>query len=176
MRDLIGWKDEVVEHPGRYKEVTNTDGTVDHVKAPGEIIQAGTPINAANLNCMDEGIQEAALIGAEAIRSLRQTELALIDEIGFFVTVSLTNTLQYPFNNSQKTITFPAELIRNSADYAVIPELVSSDGMIKEIVITSKLLNGFKVAYTGSAASATIRLFVKGGRTSINGMPYGITA
>lgn len=176
MRDLIGWRDRVVEHPSRYKEVVNTDGSVDHIKDPGEIIEAGTPINAANLNSMDQGAQEAALIGAEAIRSLRLTELAVIDEIGFFVTVNLTNSLTYPFNNSKKTITFPAELFRNSADYAVVPEIISSDGMVGDIEITDKLLNGFKVAYTGSAKSATIRLYIKGGRTSLNGMPEGITA
>lgn len=176
MRDLIGWRDRVVEHPSRYKEVQNVDGSVDHIKDPGEIVEAGTPVNAANLNSMDQGAQEAALIGAEAIRSLRLTELAVIDEIGFFVTANLTNSLAYPFNNSKKTITFPAELFRNSTDYAVVPEVISSDGMVGDIEITDKLLNGFKIAYTGSAKSATIRIYIKGGRTSLNGMPQGITA
>lgn len=112
----------------------------------------------------------------EVVRCLRLTQNAVVDEIGFFVTVDLTNSQTYPFNNSKKTVTFPAELIRNSKEYSVTPEIVSSDGFVKDIEITDKLLNGFKVAYTGSATKATLKLYVKGGKSSLNGLPYGITA
>lgn len=51
------WEDEVLEHPHRYKETDNGDGTITHVKEPGEIIEPGTPVNATNLNNIEEGLQ-----------------------------------------------------------------------------------------------------------------------
>ena len=36
-------------------------------------------------------------------------------------------------------------------------------GFPGDIVITEKLLNGFKMAHTGSAKSVTVKVYVKGG-------------
>lgn len=51
------WNDHVVEFPNRYTEIDNGDGTITHDKAPGEIVQEGTPINATNLNNIEAGLQ-----------------------------------------------------------------------------------------------------------------------
>lgn len=53
------WQDHVTEHENRYREVDNGDGTITHEPIEGEVIQQGTPINAANLNNMEEGIVQA---------------------------------------------------------------------------------------------------------------------
>lgn len=53
------WQDHVTEFENRYREVENPDGTITHEPIEGEIIQQGTPINAANLNNMEEGIEQA---------------------------------------------------------------------------------------------------------------------
>ena len=36
------WKDEVVENPYRYKETQNSDGSIEHVPYPGEVLQNRT--------------------------------------------------------------------------------------------------------------------------------------
>lgn len=54
--DAIHYDDHVVEFPGRFREITNEDGTVDHEPAEGDIIQQGTPLSAFYLNRMDWGI------------------------------------------------------------------------------------------------------------------------
>lgn len=52
----VHFLDHVVEFPGRFREVANPDGTIDHEAAEGEIIQQGTPLSAYNMNKMDHGI------------------------------------------------------------------------------------------------------------------------
>lgn len=44
------WKDQIWEYPRRYALRQNADNTVDIIPARGRSIQAGTPINAENLN------------------------------------------------------------------------------------------------------------------------------
>lgn len=51
------WKDHVVERPRTFTEVTNSDGSVTHEPAPGEVIQQGTPQSATNFNSIEEGLQ-----------------------------------------------------------------------------------------------------------------------
>ena len=44
------WVDRVVEKPRTFTMQNNADGTVTLIPAPGAVTQAGTPVNAANLN------------------------------------------------------------------------------------------------------------------------------
>lgn len=44
------WKDRVVEKPRTYTIVNNPDGTVTLTPAPGTVIEAGTPVSAAEMN------------------------------------------------------------------------------------------------------------------------------
>ncbi|GHU70655.1 hypothetical protein FACS1894184_16410 [Clostridia bacterium] len=76
-------------------------------------------------------------------------------------TVTLTNTMDYPFNNS--IVTVALKTARNTSNYDVsfIPQVDYLN--IGDIVITNRLLNGFKIAYTGSAASVTLSLIIRGG-------------
>lgn len=79
--------------------------------------------------------------------------------------VTLTNTQQYPFNNSIKSVSLGQTLA--NADYVVvIKSAVSSDGAnVGDIVVTDRLANGFKLALTGSATSVTVTYYVIGGFT-----------
>lgn len=52
------WQDRVVERPRTFNIQNNPDGSVTLVPAPGQIIQEGTPVNAANLNGLEEDLQE----------------------------------------------------------------------------------------------------------------------
>lgn len=53
------WKDHIVEYPNRYRQVQNPDGTITLSKDPGNVVQQGTPLSAANLNKMEQGIYDA---------------------------------------------------------------------------------------------------------------------
>lgn len=53
------WKDRIVEKPRTYTMQQNSDGTVTLVPAPGTIVEEGTPVNANNLNKIEQGIETA---------------------------------------------------------------------------------------------------------------------
>ena len=62
MRNPVNWKDHVVQYPDRYQDIDLGGGLHNHVKAPGEIIQQGTAMNAANFNAMDLSALQAVLM------------------------------------------------------------------------------------------------------------------
>ena len=166
MKDLVNWKDHVVEHPNRYQETDLGGGQVELVKDPGTVIQQGTPQSASNFNQMDWGILDNDM----AIRILTQHMMMVdnhledldsetVPETG---TITLTNTKRQPFNDSQQTVAFST--VRNDLDYIV--EFVVTEfsgGCVGDIIISDKALNGFKVAFDGSAKSVTGKYIVKGG-------------
>lgn len=78
-------------------------------------------------------------------------------------TVTLTNTLAFPFNNSIKSVALSDE--RFNTDYTIYTEIVSAEGIVGDIEISDKLINGFKIAYTGSAKSVTVKYYITGGYT-----------
>lgn len=62
------WQDHVSEFDNRFREQNNADGTISHIPVEGEIIQQGTPQNAANFNRIEAGIFAATEIAAELSR------------------------------------------------------------------------------------------------------------
>ena len=156
------WQDHVTEFENRYREVQNDDGTITHEAVEGEILQQGTPQSATNFNHMEDGISNAGELAALLAAGAIHQQQAIKDLAGETMTVTLANTQEYPFNNSVKTVSLTQE--RNTVDYTVTAEVVEySGGFPGEIVISAKLLNGFKIAHTGSAKSVTVKLYVKGG-------------
>lgn len=156
MFPFVIWVDEVTEYENRFIETKNEDGTVSHAKYPGKVMQLGTPQDATHFNRMEQGIFGAHL----AIEILRQAlaNQRIVFEKG---TIELKNSLGYPFNNSCQTI--PLKEVSDTTTYTVICEIASSDGIVESLVVTDKLVNGFKLAYTGSAKSAVINYTVIGG-------------
>lgn len=53
------WTDRVVERPRTYTETTNSDGSVTHTPAVGNVIQEGTPRDAEHMNKVEDGIEYA---------------------------------------------------------------------------------------------------------------------
>lgn len=156
------WQDHVTEFEDRYTESRNDDGTITHTPVEGEIIQQGTPQNATNSNHMENGISNATEVAALMALSAVHHQQAIADLQGETKTVTLKNTQSYPFNNSQQSVALATE--RNHMDYTVDAEIVDyTGGFPGDIVISDKLLNGFKMAHTGSAKSVTVKIYVKGG-------------
>ena len=156
------WQDHVTEFSDRYTETNNDDGTISHVPVEGEVIQQGTPQNARNFNALEEGVFSAEVLGMEAMRVLLLHQRALNSLASETGEITLTNSQKYPFNNSTKTVALKQKM--DTTAYTVEADVLSSAGEVGRIVVSDKQLNGFKVSYTGSATSAKIKFFVKGGR------------
>lgn len=107
---------------------------------------------------MEGGISDAHLAAALLIiqSGLTADQVATEEK-----TVTLSNSQSYPFNNSTQTIAL--NTVRNFTDYTVEAEITAHDGNVGDVKIFDRMLNGFKVAYDGSAKSATIKLRIKGG-------------
>ena len=162
MYDRTYWRDHVTEFDDRFTERENEDGTITHIPAEGEVIQQGTPQNATNFNKMEEGIfgsTETAAMLALALIHHGQAIEQLSGEKG---AATLTNTLEYPFNNSRKTVALVKP--RQTLDYTVSVEAEAvGGGAVGEIIISDKQLNGFKIEHTGSAAKVAVKYVVEGG-------------
>ena len=162
MRDPINFLDHVVEYPGRFKETDLGNNIVQHDPAPGEVVQEGTPLNAANMNLLDTAALQAIMMGGLHASFLRQLADKVDAQAGDQIEVTLTNSQQYPFNNSNQAVQLPKN--RNKKDYTVLTEIISvTGGGAGEFLITNKLLNGFQIAFTGAASQVKVRCIVQGG-------------
>ena len=111
------------------------------------------------LNHMEEGISA----NNAALMVLDQWK----DAHGIIIagTKTLTNSQQFPFNNSKVSVAL-GKTLANAEYEVVIASAVSSNGAnVGEIVVSERQANGFKMAHTGSASSVTVTYFVIGGFT-----------
>lgn len=133
----------------------------DHVVDGQTVIQQGTPQSATNFNNIEEGIfgggAELDVLGQQMLQHKR----LLSDLEGEIGQVTLTNNQVYPFNNSVQAVALAKS--RDTLNYRVLTEVLAAQGMVGEVRITDKALNGFKIQFAGSATSATIKYFVQGG-------------
>lgn len=142
-----------------YKRTFWQDHVVDEFTQ--EVIQQGTPQSATNFNNMEEGIfgegVELDVLGQQVLQHKR----TLSDLEGEIREITLTNSQVYPFNNSIQTVALVK--LRDTTKYRVLTEVLTAQGIDGDIKITDKLLNGFKIEFTGSATSVTVKYFVQGG-------------
>ena len=158
------WQDHVTEFINRFRETENPDGTVCHEPVEGEILQEGTLQNAGNFNNIEMGIMSATEQVAELARMARLTGRVMDNLQGEVGTAILNNTQAYPFNNSVITVSLSQP--RQTTDYTV--DIVDAftnnmDSQIGRITVFDKLLNGFKIAFTGGARRVDVRYVVRGG-------------
>ncbi|MCD7891617.1 MAG: hypothetical protein LUG26_07730 [Ruminococcus sp.] len=157
------WKDHAVTPAHTFSVTENSDGTIT-LSPAGTVVQQGTNMSAANFNNMEEGISAAGIGGAEALRLIKLLQDDVEGVQGVIIEATLTNTYSYPFNNSKTTVSIPTENTRRNADYYVIYEVEEYEGDdVGDIIISDKLVNGFKAAFDGNATSATIKFYVIGG-------------
>ena len=156
------WKDHVTQFSNRYKEINNADGTITHEAVEGEVIQEGTPQNAKNFNDMEQRILAAGEVAGLAMLKVGAVESKVEGLAGEIIETTLTNSKEYPFNNSKKTLALKTP--RGNLDYTVFVESSTEDaGGIGEIKITDKQLNGFKIEFTGAAKEVSVKCTVQGG-------------
>lgn len=76
------WQDHVVTRPNTYTETTNSDGSITHTDASGEVVQQGTPMSATNFNNLEEGLlhNSAAFDWLYCIMQAQAREIATLKE------------------------------------------------------------------------------------------------
>lgn len=52
------WKDRAVEKPKTFAKQDNPDGTITLIPSPGTIVEEGTPVNAANMNKIENKLED----------------------------------------------------------------------------------------------------------------------
>lgn len=161
--NILLWKDHAVTPDKTYKVVENSDGTITLTPA-GKIIQQGTNMSAANFNNLETGVFAANIAAAEAMQLLRLLKDKSEALEGVILEATLKNSKKYPFNDSVKTLALVSSNLRNNKDYTVIVEAEAADGFVGDIVISDKMLNGFKIAFTGSASSVSVKCYIQGGK------------
>ena len=161
------WVDETDQYENRYTETANADGTITHTKVTGEVYVEGTPQSARNFNNIEDGIMDAHVAHALLLQAFREKGWedddrleATVQETG---TVSLTNSQEFPFNNSKKSVALAN--VRDNLNYVVVvvSKTAADGGNIGEIEISERQVNGFKIAFTGSSKSVTVVYAVIGG-------------
>ena len=155
MYERTYWKDHVRTPDNTYNVKSNGDGT-STITPAGKVMQQGTPQDQTHFNNLEYGISDAHAALGLLLNFARQN--AWMVERG---QVDLTNTGIYPINNSVQTVAL--DTVQDVTDYIVVAEKVTAAGNVGKIVATDKLANGFKLGYTGSAPSATIKYTVIGG-------------
>lgn len=168
MYERTNWKDHVTFPSNLFNIVNNGDGTYTITRA-GTVQQEGTPQDEIHFNNIEVGVFDAHTAVAILIEAFRQSvwkEEDLEEWISRYASMEigtkvLTNSMEFPFNNSVASVSLLKE--RESVNYKVDAKVVSCSGNLGEIEVTDQLVNGFKLGYTGSAKTATIQYMVTGG-------------
>lgn len=137
----------------------------------GSVIQLGTEQDALHFNNIEGGVVDAHVAIGLLVNALRQTTWR-VDELEDLLrkhrtvevgTITLTNTLKYPFNNSEQTIALVTP--QDNGDYIVDVNVTAQVGGVEEVIVSSKLTNGFKMSFLGGGSSCTVKYVVIGGFT-----------
>lgn len=162
------WMDEVDEYEDIFVEESSSvvQGGVKHTKYRGTVQQQGTPQNANNFNNMESGILDAHAAVNLMVNAHRQNqwriealEKATAQETG---EVTLNNTLDFPFNDS--VVSIPLTVRRDNLNYVVeVISVTPTGGPSGDIDVSDRQVNGFKMAFTGSATKCVVKYAVIGG-------------
>lgn len=153
---------------GREQPYLDNNGTgtyeptfwVDDV--PG--IQEGTPQDEQHFNNIEGGVNAANLLGEFLAEVVKKQGAAIGNVDGDVISVTLTNSQGAFFNNSTKTVVLPVK--RDTLDYSVDFEVQGDVHNVGDVVVFDKQVNGFKVKYTGSASTVSLKLYVHGGNAA----------
>ena len=115
------------------------------------------------LNVEDGGLFDRKIAVGTLLNYIRNSaedwsEYGFVGETG---TVTLTNNKPFLFNNSSATVALAHT--QPDTNYAVIANILSSNGNAGEIEVSAKLVNGFTIGFTGSATSVSVEYLVIGG-------------
>jgi hypothetical protein len=145
------WTDRAVQFPGRYLKSGETTGAVTLVESPGTITQAGTPVNAANMNNIETGLSDAheALHAAEreiATLKMASTLRDKVDGASDYFYDDFVGTFTPKGSALEVDRTYNSALAAISAGQTVIPLLYN---------FSTRFLVGQEVTIQSTATEAT---------------------
>ncbi len=153
---------------GREQPYINGNGTGYYHKTPwvDDVpgIQEGTPQDEYHFNNLETGTDGANLLAEFLTEVVFKNQKRLDNVDGEVITRTLTNTKDFYFNNSVQTVAITSQ--RDTLDYRVDVEVQGDVVNVGDVVVFDKQQNGFKVKYTGSAPSVTVKLYVRGGNAA----------
>ena len=170
--------DYLPAYNGTYPSTIVFNYQIEIGNASSVTIQAGTGAYAPadDFNALSNDVDAVEISAAANELAIRQTIASLLQDerqIAKLVTaasstetgtVTLTNTKDYPFNDSKTTIAITNT--RQNLFYDVEATVTAySGGLPGDIVISDKQLNGFKIEFDGSAKSVTVAYKIKEGMT-----------
>lgn len=170
--------DYLPAYNGTYPSTIVFNYQIEVGNASSVTIQAGTGAYAPadDFNALSDDVDAVEISAAANELAIRQTIASLLQDerqIAKLVTaasstetgtVTLTNTKDYPFNDSKTTIAITNT--RQNLFYDVEATVTAySGGLPGDIVISDKQLNGFKIEFDGSAKSVTVAYKIKEGMT-----------
>lgn len=133
-------KDHLVANPDKYTMTTNPDGTVTlrptWVDNPSEVLQEGTPVDAAFLQKIPEAIDAIdTKVTSQLAEKVKKGDL-FIDVTDFGAkgdgvtddTASFANAIQYAVNNGKKIVFVPGKLNHYVIGDLVIPSGITIEG------------------------------------------------
>lgn len=165
MYDLVEFKDRRTSKSNTYKVTNNSDGTITLTPTPGDIIEAGTPLNAAHLSIAEHGVNEAIIMADNMVIQMLQAQRDLANTYLEVDTASIVATEDYPFNTTVKTVAM--KTARNTLDYVVMP-FCDNVTQGRQIRIKDKQLNGFKIEVEDCPKTpVTINYFIFGGMYNV---------
>lgn len=136
----------------------NPEEWVDEVK---ELGIEGTPQDQFHFNHMEGGIHNGSEVGWVLLEAVKSVQEGVKSVEGELIAVTLTNTRDFYFNNSVKTVALSKK--RDTLDYRVFVDVQGNPENLGEVVVYDKQLNGFKIKFTGSAKTVTVKCYVQGG-------------
>lgn len=170
--------DYLPAYNGTYPSTIVFNYQIEVGNASSVTIQAGTGAYASadDFNVLSNDVDAVEISAAANELAIRQTIASLLQDerqIAKLVTaasstetgtVTLTNSKDYPFNDSKTTISIIKT--RQNLFYDVEATVTAySGGLPGEIIISDKQLNGFKIEFDGSAKSVTVAYKIKEGMT-----------
>ena len=140
----------------------------------GQAFNAAIAELQAKADTADAGLTDIGnairILGFGNLQQQRQNEandaLMAAEALGELQEITLTNNQKFPFNSSvDSPKTVALRQARKNLFYSVETMVIAHTGMVGDIQISDKALNGFKVAFTGSGTSVTLAVRIKGGMT-----------
>ncbi len=116
------------------------------IHLPPQYIRAFSPVTNAAAGGVDIAVEFNNVAG-----SARRSPLV--------IEAALTNTLEYPFNDSGTAVALPYPV----NGYTVATEAEAESGFVGDIIVSDKTPDGFRIAHTGSAKNVKVKCFIQGG-------------
>jgi hypothetical protein len=146
----------------RYKIET----IIDAIQNVSVVVTPGLSVSVEDFDAEQTLVRNIIDTDVGAVYQYARAKFSELEVTREIKTVNLTNTQAYPFNNSAKTVAL--SIPRNNTNYEVYYEIASGFLNPGDIMVTDKLLNGFKIAYSGSATSVQLRVFVEDQLLNVN--------